>query len=896
MRARIELADGSSHWGAAAELLAPKWFDKNLALSNEDNFEQLRRALALAIDAYTAPGRPRTAFGHFAAHYEAQIAAGAACGLNPLVASFGPAQIDRAVLDALCRSAGCSFYDAMQVNLPGIDPALLPAQLADLAGFDMRQFLAAADAGGEHRRPPHGRSGRHDRRPSARGRRRLAGIARGGRGGLWPHLLQAQGRRRGRRRPAAPGARSRRCSTASPSPYHVSLDGNEQYDDLDALLDLWRRMQASPRLQRLVASVLFIEQPINRKHALDTDVSTLSRVKPVIIDESDAELGAFPAARALGYAGVSSKCCKGLYKSILNAARCTMWNAEAGGERYFMSGEDLTTQAGLAVQQDLALVNLLGLTHVERNGHHYVNGMAGLPQHEQDGFLAAHPDLYERSHGAVRLQDPRRAPGDRLARGRGLRLGRRSRLGGAHAARVRRRRGTPPAPDDQRTMEIIATSTSTEVRAAAPAWTRWGQLVLGIVCMAMIANLQYSWTLFIDPIDQKHQWGRAALQVTFTIFIVTETCVVPLVGHLIDRFGPRVLVCCSGVLVATSWAINSIANSLALLYLAAVIAGFGAGPIFSATFGNALKWFPDRRGLAAGLTAAGFGAGAALMVVPIASTIQSSGYEAAYLWFGLGQGLVIVLAALRLRAPRPGEVVATASALVQQSTRDYAAAHVLRSPPFWLMYAMFVMVGTGGLMATAQLAPVARDFAIDGVPVSILGITMPALQFRVVARPRVQRPVAAVLRLGVRPDRPREHDVHRLPAGGHRHLRAALVREQPDSVRVAGRTGLPRLGRDFCAVPGDLHRHLRQEVRGHQLRHALHRQGHGRAPGPVGQRADRRNRQLDRRIRGGLGAQYRGGGVGVARVEADAETKDGGRKLNDADLSASEAIGAVANS
>ena len=186
--------------------------------------------------------------------------------------------------------------------------------------------------------------------------------------------------------------------------YHVSLDGNEQYDDLDGLLDLWRRMQASPRLKRLIASILFIEQPINRKHALDRDVLTLSRIKPVIIDESDAELSAFPSARALGYTGVSSKCCKGLYKSILNAARCRMWNAEAGGERYFMSGEDLTTQAGLAVQQDLALVNLLGLTHVERNGHHYVNGMAGLPQHEQDGFLAAHPDLYEHSRGAVRVK------------------------------------------------------------------------------------------------------------------------------------------------------------------------------------------------------------------------------------------------------------------------------------------------------------------------------------------------------------------------------------------------------------------------------------------------------------------------------------------------------------
>jgi OFA family oxalate/formate antiporter-like MFS transporter len=247
--------------------------------------------------------------------------------------------------------------------------------------------------------------------------------------------------------------------------------------------------------------------------------------------------------------------------------------------------------------------------------------------------------------------------------------------------------------------------------------------------MVMIANLQYGWTLFINPIDQKYHWGRAAIQVAFTIFIVTESCVVPLVGYLIDRFGPRAMVCGGGALVATAWIINSVADSLALLYLAAVIAGFGAGPIFSATVGNALKWFPDRRGLAAGLTAAGFGAGSALTVVPIASMIQSSGYEAAYLWFGLGQGLVVMVAALALRQPQQSEVVAAAPALVQQSRRDYGPADMLRSPAFWLMYAMFVMVGTGGLMTTAQLAPVARDFAIDSVPVALLGMTMPALSF-----------------------------------------------------------------------------------------------------------------------------------------------------------------------
>ena len=260
-------------------------------------------------------------------------------------------------------------------------------------------------------------------------------------------------------------------------------------------------------------------------------------------------------------------------------------------------------------------------------------------------------------------------------------------------------------------------------------WTRWRQLVLGIICMVTIANLQYGWTLFINPIDQKHHWGRAAIQVAFTIYIVTESWVVPFAGYLIDRFGPRIMVCGSGALIATAWVINSVADSLTLLYIAAVIAGLGAGPIFGATVGNALKWFPDRRGLAAGLTAAGFGAGSALTVVPIANVIQSSGYEAAFLWFGLGQGVVVMVIALLLRAPRQAEVAVLVLPPVQQAKRDYAPSDVLSSPAFWLMYAMFVMVGTSGLMATAQLAPVARDFAIDNVPVSILGLTMPALSF-----------------------------------------------------------------------------------------------------------------------------------------------------------------------
>src|SRR5262245_51477971 len=251
----------------------------------------------------------------------------------------------------------------------------------------------------------------------------------------------------------------------------------------------------------------------------------------------------------------------------------------------------------------------------------------------------------------------------------------------------------------------VAAGAST--RPLASEGTRWGQLIFGIICMVMIANLQYGWTLFVNPIDQKYHWGRAAIQVAFTIFVLTETWLVPFEGYLIDKFGPRIMVCGSGVLVAIAWIINSMADSLFLLYVGAAIGGIGAGVIYGASVGNALKWFPDQRGLAAGLTAAGFGAGSALTVIPIANMIQSSGYEAAFLWFGLGQGIVVVLVALLLKAPHGGEVPAPASTAVQQTRRDYGPTEVIRTPVFWVMYAMFVMVGAGGLMAIAQLAPIA---------------------------------------------------------------------------------------------------------------------------------------------------------------------------------------------
>jgi OFA family oxalate/formate antiporter-like MFS transporter len=271
--------------------------------------------------------------------------------------------------------------------------------------------------------------------------------------------------------------------------------------------------------------------------------------------------------------------------------------------------------------------------------------------------------------------------------------------------------------------------------ATKPASYRWMQLFMGIVCMAMIANLQYGWTLFVNPIADKHGWSRAAIQVAFTIFVLTETWLVPIEGYLVDRFGPRPVVLVGGLLCGIGWVLNSFAASLTLLYVAAAISGIGAGAVYGTCVGNALKWFPDRRGLAAGLTAAGFGAGSALTILPITAIIKASGYEAAFLYFGIGQGIVVMLLAMALTDPRHvvsallKDKVNRASTHVPQTRRDYAPTEVLRKPVFWVMYVMFVMVAAGGLMATAQLAPIAKDFKIMDVPVNLLGLVLPALTF-----------------------------------------------------------------------------------------------------------------------------------------------------------------------
>lgn len=403
-RVRIALENGREGWGAAAELLAPKWFDKNVALTNEENFEQLRASLRVASGLYTGAGGPCTAWALFAENHRTQLAACAGRGLNPLIAGFGPSLLDRAVVDGLCRLHGFSFFDAMALNLPGMRPRDL---LPEFAGYDFDGFLARL-------RPGERIHARHtvglvdpiraaDQREETRVGDGLPETLDEVIGMYGPRYFKLK----------VSGAVGRDVARLgeiaavldrSPEPYCLTLDGNEQYASVDGVLELWEAMERTPGLSRLLDAILFIEQPITRNAALGQDIRRLGARRPVIIDESDGDFDAFPRARACGYRGTSSKTCKGIYRALINAARCELWNREEGRPTYFMSAEDLTTQGGVSVQQYLALASLLGVTHLELNGHHYVNGLAALPAAEQKAFLAAHPDLYGEHGGVVRLR------------------------------------------------------------------------------------------------------------------------------------------------------------------------------------------------------------------------------------------------------------------------------------------------------------------------------------------------------------------------------------------------------------------------------------------------------------------------------------------------------------
>ena len=407
IKVRVSLPDGRSSHGVAAEALAAKWFEKSPEFTDAQNLDQLRRALDLAIELYRAQGFDK-AFDLFAGTYLEQQKRGAAQGLNPLVAAYGPALLDRAILDALGHATGKSFAAMIAANLPGIRATSLTPDITDdalapfLAGLnpgrsiDVRHTVGLVDPLTAADRPASERV--NDGLPET-----LEEVVSYYRGRYYKLKvsgdIKADLERLGRIAAVLEAA----------GDYRATLDGNEQYDDVEGIVELWRKVEETPALAKLVKSTLFIEQPIKRAVALSRPVEPLARLRPVIIDESDGELSSFPTALKLGYAGVSSKNCKGFYKSILNAARVARL-----GAGYFMSAEDLTTWPGTSVQQDLALVSLLGMTHVERNAHHFIDGMGFAPEAEQQAFVAAHPDLYEKHDGKpARLK----ARGGKLALG-----------------------------------------------------------------------------------------------------------------------------------------------------------------------------------------------------------------------------------------------------------------------------------------------------------------------------------------------------------------------------------------------------------------------------------------------------------------------------------------------
>jgi hypothetical protein len=401
VRVQLELDDGREGFGYAAEMLASSWFDTSPLFSDAQRRHQLRKSIEIAREAYlVAP--PSTAFDLFADNHRHQLRASRELGLPPLAAGYGNALLDRAVMDAVCRTVGASFWTAMRSNLAGMSPHPV---IPDLGQFDFTAFLAGLEpvrriearhtvglddpivAGDQ---PPGARIGDGlpetlDEVVDAYGQRCFKLTMSGDRKADIDRLVRIAG-----------------VLDAIAGSLHITLDGNEQFEDVDAVIELWSAMEAEPALHKLCAATLFIEQPIARQVALSRSVAPFARFRPAVIDASDGDLDAFVRARSLGYAGVSSKTCKGFYRAVVNLARCRSWNA-AGGGSFFLSGDDMAAPAGLAVQQDLALVSLLGLADAERVGHMRIDGFAGRSERESRDVLQAHPDLYGEDGGRVRL-------------------------------------------------------------------------------------------------------------------------------------------------------------------------------------------------------------------------------------------------------------------------------------------------------------------------------------------------------------------------------------------------------------------------------------------------------------------------------------------------------------
>ena len=400
----VEDRHGARGTGYAADFLAYRWFDKRPEKSLADNCADLLRAVEMARALYLEAGLA-SPFELWRATYPEIERRALASGCNRLGAAFGSSILERAVIDGVGRLAGRSCFELVRDDHLGID---LGAITPELQGRPMREFLPARPLGRLHVRHTVGLidpiTAADVREPVADGLPETLEdyLERDGIGYLKIKVGGALEADLARLEEIAAvlERRDRRCG--------ITLDGNEQYQTLDDFMALVERIRSAPGLRRLWDQVLFIEQPLDRGFAMAPTVEpalrALGRDKPVIIDEADGWVSAFEEAIALGYRGVSHKNCKGIYKSLHNLALAALYNARRRRAELFLSAEDLSNLPVVPLQADLASVALLGITHVERNGHHYFRGLGHLSEAEKTAALAAHPDLYERRGGEVFLR------------------------------------------------------------------------------------------------------------------------------------------------------------------------------------------------------------------------------------------------------------------------------------------------------------------------------------------------------------------------------------------------------------------------------------------------------------------------------------------------------------
>jgi hypothetical protein len=408
-RVQTESGDGRRAEGVAADALPPKWFDKDPAKDYRENVGDLMDVALVARDAYLALGQePRTPFDLFREGLAAVMDYSDAEGLNHLTASFGSALFERAVADAASNAIGAPYHVLVRENLLGVDMA---AVHPELAGVQPRDVVAATPMDTLWIRHTVGLAD-----PILTADIAPAEVLDDGLCQSLEEYIARQGLRYFKVKVSGNlGADLSRLAAIAAlldaqvqEPYFVSLDGNEQYRTLDGFGALVAELQTRPRFRRFFGSILFIEQPLERGVALDETISgemaALSKTRPVILDESDSDLDSFKRAARLGYRGVSTKNCKGIYKSLMNFALARhLTNGATDGSQYFMSGEDLVNAPIVPLHQDLATLATLGIPHAERNGHHYLSGLRHLSEKERTACLRAHPRLYAARDGVPQL-------------------------------------------------------------------------------------------------------------------------------------------------------------------------------------------------------------------------------------------------------------------------------------------------------------------------------------------------------------------------------------------------------------------------------------------------------------------------------------------------------------